>query len=181
MCRIQLILLLLLTVASWKTLAQESETTWERVATKDSIELAKYFKKFQKAFDLENHQAIRDLSLTGIDCDLCITSDYDLSEPPEDDILPIDTFLLKNVKNILESKMWEALKERGYKLSLHKITNYRTSNLPQNYGGLLELYELWIQTFLPNEWAEGHEGQSHAFQFVKLENQFKFYGITSVP
>ena len=61
------------------------------------------------------------------------------------------------------------------------IRNHKPKNLPNDYGNDLILYEVWIQTYSPNEWAKGHEGQNNAFQFVKINDKFKLFGLTSIP
>jgi hypothetical protein len=79
------------------------------------------------------------------------------------------------------SPLYKAIKEKGCTASLQIFKDFKTGNLPKRYPEDLHLYELWIQTYKPNEWTAGHKGQSHAFQFVKVNNKFRFYGVTSIP
>lgn len=53
--------------------------------------------------------------------------------------------------------------------------------VPKTDSQDFRLYEIWVITYVPDEWAKGHEGQSHAFQFLKIKDRFKFYRLTSVP
>jgi hypothetical protein len=154
---------------------------WLKISKKDSIALDIYWKDFLLAIENKDTSEIRRLSLDEIDCDLCLTIDYENYTPKDDYIIPIDTFLLKNIYDLTESQLWKAIKLNRCHQGLCVFYNFLRRNLPGDYGKDLKLYEIWVQTYKPNEWVEGHEGQSHAFQFVKYKNEFKFYGMTSIP
>jgi len=146
----------------------------------DSIELHKAWTFFLKAIENQDTKKIKETSLKNIDCALCISSDNN-NEPEIDYIIPVDTFIYQSYKNFMESPVLKAIKTRGVKNSEIHISDYKPRNLPKSYGKNLILFEIVVQTYLPNEWAPGHEGQSHIFQFVKINKEFKFYGLTSIP
>ncbi|MBO9700129.1 MAG: hypothetical protein J7604_07945 [Sporocytophaga sp.] len=150
-----------------------------KISSSDSVLLDKAFNQLIEAIEKKNVPTIRSLSLSQINCAVCIF-DYH-NEPPADYIVPIDTFINQSSKIILETPLETAIHNRGYNATLRLIRNYKSRNLPLDYPKDLKIYELWIQTYLPNELAKGHEGGSHGFQFVKVGEQFKFYGLTSVP
>ena len=152
---------------------------WKKISLKDSVELNKMTNDFIKAIENKETKKIKELSLEQIDCALCIATDY--NHPPKDYIVPIDTLINQAYKDFLNSPLFKAIKSRGFRMSEMTIPEYKPRNLPSNYGKDLIVYEAWVQTYKPNEWAEGHEGQSHCFQFVKINNEFKFYGLTSIP
>lgn len=154
---------------------------WKKLSQDDSLALDNYWKEFYTAIEKKDTAKIRKMSLAEIDCDLCVTCNYKKYTPPDDYIISIDTFLLSNIHEIVKSALWKAIKKRGYRVGLEIIYDYHRKNLPKDYGQDLLLYEIWIQTYLPNEWAKGHEGQSQAFQFINYKNEFKFYGMTSIP
>jgi hypothetical protein len=152
-----------------------------KVLTNDSIALNSFWKDFLFAIENKDTSEIRKLSLPQIDCDLCLTIDYKNYSPPDDYIISIDTFLLKNIYDLTKSQLWKAIKLNRCHQDLAVIYDFPRRNLPYDYGKDLILYEMWVQTYKPNEWVKGHEGQSHAFQFVKYKNEYKFYGMTSIP
>ena len=159
---------------------QESEMEWKKIELTDSIELNKIFSDFIYGIENKDSQKIKKYSLSEIDCDLCIIKDYTIQKK-YDDLISINTFINQAYKNFTESPLYRAYEKRGCRFSKMIIPDFNTRNLPNDYGKDLILYEVWIQTYLPNEWAEGHEGQSHSFQFVKIKNEYKFYGISSIP
>ena len=164
------------------TFGQKNESMeWKKLSYNESISLSNYWNVFKNAIVINDTFNIRNLSLSKIDCDLCVSNNIPNTAPKEDYIISIDSFLIKDMNKIIESQLWFALKTRGYNATFRTIHNYQRRNLPEDYGKDLTIYEIWIQTYLPNEWAEDHEGQSHAFQFIKYKNKFKFYGIASIP
>lgn len=43
------------------------------------------------------------------------------------------------------------------------------------------IYQLWYGTWKPKESKDGWAGLQQAFQFVKINGDFKFFGLTSTP
>jgi hypothetical protein len=146
----------------------------------DSVELNNVWTDFFKAIENKDTKKIKYLSLEQIDCALCISTDTK-NDPPLNYLIPIDTFINQSNRDFINSQLFRAIKKRGIKISEMILVDYKPQNLPKSYGKDFIVYEVWVQTYLPNEWALGHEGQSHSFQFVKINNKFKFYGLTSVP
>jgi len=162
--------------------AQESgDVDWIELSQCDSIDFVNYWNSFVEVIEQKDTSGVRSISLSKIDCDLCVTINWENYVPQDDYIIPIDTLLQKNIEDILKSQLWKAIKMNRIHYGLRVIYDFPRRNLPDGYGRNLYLYEAWIQTFLPDEWVKGHEGQSHAFQFVKIGNVFKFYGMTSIP
>jgi len=79
------------------------------------------------------------------------------------------------------SKLWSVVKTKKYRLHIEKQTTYNPDFDKTRKGKPIRLFEVWFITWEPNELAKGHEGQSHAFEFVKIGNAIKFYGMTSIP
>lgn len=157
----------------------KGEMEYRKIGVNDSIKLSNIWTTFFKALESNDIKEIKRNSLKEINCSLCI--DKDNNDPSEDNIIPIDTFINHTSTIFIDSPLFRAIKKGRIHFAELMIPDYRTRNLPKSYGKDLVVFEIWIQTYLPNEWVEGHEGQSHGFQFVKINNNFKFYGLTSVP
>lgn len=148
----------------------------QKLSKADSSLLAQTFSEFIKAIELKESRKIKELSLDNINCNLCLTNDL-----PEDNIIPIDTFINQSYRNFVSSPLYNAIKKNRLQQSIGIVKNFKPKNVPDNFPKDLKLYEVWVQTYLPNEWAKGNEGQSHTFEFIKVDNIFKFYGLSSVP
>jgi len=59
--------------------------------------------------------------------------------------------------------------------------NFHPPNIKTLKSKALTLYDVMYVTFEPNEIAKGHEGGSEGFEFVKINNQFRLFGLTSIP
>jgi len=155
------------------------EMEWKRINKSDSLGLRRTWTVFLDALESKQNEIIRENSLHEISCDLCRNPDaaYD----PTKDFVPIDTFLNQTNRSFLNSPLYKAIKTRDVIFSIRTIPDYHPENVPKTDSQDFRLYEIWVITYLPDEWAKGHEGQSHAFQFLKIKDKFKFYGLTSVP
>lgn len=141
---------------------------------KDWDQLDKAFIALVDALQKNDKAAFMAISRPQVDCQDCINSTESESEGY---FVPAGIFFEKLSKDFTKSPVYKAMVTRGYLFSAMEIKT------PSKGGrtGLLKVYEVWVDTYLRNEWAEGHEGTSHKFQFVKVNGQFKFYGLTSIP
>ena len=168
---------IILILISWSINAQEeSEMEFKKISTKDSIELSTVFKKLLNAVENKNEKEFLKLTLAKIDCVNCKDDSMEMINYVSNRDLYNNEF-----KTFENSAVYKALKKRSFHTSCSVIKNYKPKNLPRTYSKDLILYEVWIQTYLPNEWAKGHEGQSNTFQFVKINNEYKLYGLSSIP
>ena len=154
----------------------KSDLEIKKISINDSIELCKVFKKILSEVKNNSEKEFLKLSLGKIDCANCNSDSFKIINYVS------NKNLFKNQFKVFEqSAVNIALKKRGFHISCLVFKNYKPKNLPKKYPKDLTLFEIWIQTFLPNELAEGHEGQSNTFQFVKINNKFKLYGLSSIP
>lgn len=171
-----------MTVFFLSSFGQEKiEMEFNELSEKESRSFVSYWMKFKNSIDDRDTAALKLLSLAKVDCDICFTKTNNNYQPAANYSVSIDTFVIKLMLSLPYSKLWMALKNEGYSIYKRVIQDYTSENLSRDYGTKLVLYELWVQTYKPYEWAQGHEGQSHAFQFVKYNKEFRFYGITSIP
>jgi hypothetical protein len=171
----------LLTINTTLSFAQElEEEKWEKIDKSDSIELHKVWESFAQALEQKEADKIKKLSLPEIVCDMCIKND-EVKPADNDNIVPINTFITQSNRNLAESPLGKAIKKKRYKFSTRTIPDFKPSNIPGNTKRDLRLFEIWVATYLRDEWAKGHEGQSHVLQFVRVKGKLLFYGLSSIP
>jgi hypothetical protein len=171
-----LLILLFIVLTKLSYGQSEYEPQLRKLSKADSVVLAETFLEFVKAIELKDERKIIALSLDSINCNLCLTNDH-----PKDNIIPIETFINQTFRSFVSSQLYKAIKNNRLQLSIGIIKNFKPKNVPFNFPKDLKLYEVWVQTYLPNEWVKGHEGQSHTFEFIKVDGLFKFYGLSSIP
>ena len=172
--------MIFLLLFSYLTLyAQEDEMQFLNMNKSDSIQLLKTMNEFVKAIETKNSQILKQLSLSQIDCSFCI--DIDSMDNYPDNIVPIEAFINMALSNFINSPLHKAFKKNRIRAYTLKIRNYKPRNLPKKYGEHFTRFNVTIQTYLQDEWVKGHEGQSHTFEFIKIDGKYKFYGLSSIP
>jgi hypothetical protein len=118
------------------------------------------------------------LSLAEVDCIDCVgPTEFN----KEGVFVPSAFFLAVIGKNFTQSPVYKSLIKRGYSFSSIVLKDFKPKVMPRDYPKDLKLYEVWVETYRPDEFAKGHKGTSHSFRFVKINGRFKFYGLTSIP
>ncbi len=92
-----------------------------------------------------------------------------------------DVFFYNIAGGFTKSALYKALTNRGYTFNKAVVKGFKPKIMPRDYPEDLTLYEVWVPTYKANELSQGHPGSSHGFQFVKINGEFKFYGLTSIP
>lgn len=148
------------------------------VVTKEWNQLDEAFIALIDALVKDDKQAFKALALPYIDCIDCVgTPEFN----QQGHLVTTDIFYLNVANNFTASPVYKALLSRGYTFSTVTIKDFKPKNLPRSYPNDLKLYEVWIPTYLAGELSKNSPGASHAFQFVKIDGKFKFYGFTSIP
>lgn len=157
--------------------AQQTNTP-VKVTKQEWDKLDKVFVALIDALVNNNTAAFNKLAYPVIDCIDCVGT-------PEFNnrgyFVTRDVFYLNIATNFTKSPVYKAVAKRGYTFSAILLKGYRPKYLPDDYPEDLTLYEVWIPTYLANELSKGHPGTSHAFQFVKINGEFKLFGMTSIP
>ena len=135
----------------------------------DSAGLHSFAKKFRNAISQRNKTAIRQMSLKVIHCPICI------DEPFVNDV-PIDTFINQLIKNRF-IRLEVASREQSPIYRAYE--NYKGQELAGNET--VTVHQLFYSTIKRNELGYSHEGQQIAFRFVKINDEFKFCGLESIP
>lgn len=168
---------ILIILFSFLTASAQDNT--KRAVTKEEWDLLD--KKFVALVDalLKNDKpAFFALSLREVDCIDCVGRPEFNNEGY---FVPASIFYLNIANNFDASPVYKAMVNRGYIFDCIKIKGFKPRNLPKDYPKDLVLYEVWVPTYLANELSKGNKGASHGFQFVKINGDFKFYGLTSIP
>lgn len=118
------------------------------------------------------------LSLREVDCIDCVGRPEFNNEGY---FVSASIFYLNIAKNFDKSPVYKAMVKRGYLFDSIIIKNLKPRNMPADSPKDLVLYEVWIPTYLAGELSKNSKGASHGFQFVKINGDFKFYGLTSIP
>lgn len=143
-------------------------------------QLDKTFVAVVKALQENDKATFAALSLPEVDCLSCrVTGDININE--ESYFIPAELFYENLAKNFTNSQLYKSLVSRGYSFRTVVMRDYKPSVLPPSYPQDLTLYEVWVDTYLAGEWAPQHQGLSHVFQFVKIGNNYKLFGLTTKP
>jgi hypothetical protein len=145
---------------------------------KDSIELSSVWIRYKNALANRDIHLLHNLSLKIVDCDIFQTPD---PIHPQNPNISIDTFLHEFYAALPTMKLWRVMKTKKYHMEVERALYSNTTDVTFQKNKSLMIYSIWYVTFEPNEIAKGHEGESEAFQFVKIKGKFKFYGLTSIP
>ena len=151
----------------------DSNFVFKKLSQNDSLNFNPFWQQFNSFITKEDTSKIRLHSLQTLNCDICNHANNQYTS--------IDSVLVNNFLNIKTSQLFKAIQQKRITLTKRQQQNSDTTITPEKYGEILTTYEVWIQTYLPNEFASGHEGQSHCFQFIKYNGHFKLFGITSIP
>jgi hypothetical protein len=145
---------------------------------KDSIELNKVWIKYKHALENKDIASLHRLSYKIIHCDRFEPENSSFTKDPN---LPLDTFLSRFYHVFPDLKLWRVVKTKKYHMTIDKASNWALPNIKFQRKKSLMVYNIWYLVFKPNEISKGNEGLSEAFQFMKIDGQFKLCGLTSIP
>lgn len=148
------------------------------ITEEDSTELFRFVRQFENAIAKRETEKLRNVSLDSIHCISCIA--YKIP-PPESYFVPVDTFINQTYRNFRRSKLWDLVRNEQPMINLLKLTGKDFGQNELKYGERIIIYELFYLTTKSNEIQFGHEGRQTGLQFIKLNNELKFYGLTTVP
>jgi hypothetical protein len=150
----------------------------QTISKEDSTKLFGFLNRFVKAINEQETEELKKISMDRIDCISCIA---DRIPPPESYLVPVDTFINQTYRTFEKSRLWDCVRNEQPMINLLRLTgkDFEQKELKKKQG--INIYELFYLTTKPNEIQFGHEGQQTGLQFIKLDNAFKFYGLTTVP
>ena len=160
------------------TLAQKPAAKAAPSSQNEWDQLDKVFISLINALTKNDQSAFKALSLPAVDCIDCVGKPEFNAEGY---FVTADVFYLNIANNFVGSPVYKAMAKRGYTFGSIVLKDFKPKIMPRDYPKDLKLYEVWVPTYLANELSKGNPGASHAFQFVKINGKFKFYGLTSIP
>lgn len=142
----------------------------------DSLLLHETVADFIKALEKKKEKKIVRMSLDSVVCLSCCKIDtIMIARTPEDYLVPVSTFIEQSMASFAESPVCKAYHDRGCNIRLFSYDMFEQTQKQEDI-----LYEVWIPTFLPEEWAQGKDGLKHVLQFRKVGEEFRFYGFAAV-
>lgn len=156
------------TTAQAKATTQKIPDQWE--------ELDKTFVAFIKALETNNKEAYKAIALPQVDCVDCPGGG---EQGVANNFVPSEIFFITVATDFNVSPVYKALLKRGYAFNSMVLKDFKPSFLPKDYPKDLTVYEVWVPTYKKDELSKGHQGTSHAFQFIKVNDTFRFFGLTS--
>jgi hypothetical protein len=156
--------------------AEKKETPESKNNDWDALD--KSFIEFIDALVKGDKAKFTQLSLSDVDCVDCVGPTEITSEGA---FVPSGFFFAVIGQKFTESPVYLAMAKKGYSFSSIIIKDFKPRVMPRDYPKDLKLYEVWVETYKPGEFAKNHKGTSHSFRFVKINGKFKFYGLTSIP
>jgi hypothetical protein len=145
-----------------------------KTAPTDSLAVESVWKQYVKAISGKNIKTLKKLSLNQVYCQPCAI------QTGTGDLVTADAFAKNIFSTLTKTKLWSALKTGKHLIVTEKIKNYKPLNLDVPNNQALEVYDVWFVTKgLPDK-IKGFESQRYAFQFVKQQGRYKFFGLTAV-
>jgi hypothetical protein len=145
------------------------------ISETDSINLIKTMRQYIKAVENRDKKIIKRLSLIIVDCEMCITNKgYD--NPIEDAFVKIDTYEVYLFDNLKSSVIWKNIKD-GVPIMTSTSTspgeNYHPKSVKLKQGEYFTEFEV---SYLLNDSTD-----KYYFNFTKIENKFKLWGVRIAP
>ena len=148
--------------------AQKQSSEWDA--------LDKTFVSFIKALENSDNATYKAIALSQVDCAECPGAG-ELGDITH--FVPEEVFYITVAADFKASPVYKAMIKRGYAFNSMVLKDFKPSFLPKDNPKDLKVYEVWVPTYKPDELSKGHPGSSHAFQFVKVNGEFRFFGLTS--
>lgn len=144
-----------------------------KTAKTDSLAVETVWKEYLRGLSNKNVKVLKRLSLQQVYCQPCAI------QAGTGDLVTADAFIKHSLANLPKTKLWQAVKTGKHLMVTEQIKNYKPLNLNVN-DSMLEVYDMWYVTKGDPDKIKGYESQRYAFQFVKQNGEYKFFGLTAV-
>ena len=138
------------------------------LSKKDSLELLNTWNSFVIAVKTNDTSLIKNIALDSIVCSVCegMPREY-----YENNLESIDMFIDSAFKNFQKSGLWPLMEKNKYKITVKKW--------PEKMFGYdsLIVFDIAIPKRFKTSYAT--YGQYHYFEFIKINNFFRFYKMES--
>lgn len=134
--------------------------------------VVKTFYKFIEAFKNRDTATIRKMSLANVYCAVC-------EEPPrsdyENNIETLDSFIVSVYKYFPFTQLMLEIENKVYKASAESYDSEKPKNFQLKTGEKFIVYRLSFFTI--SDIDNSRIKQSHDFEFVSINGEYKFYGM----
>lgn len=137
----------------------------QKVSTTDSLKIVETAKILFSAIEANDMETIIGMTTDNVYCMICSDS-IDFSDSPF--IFEKNDFLENYLRNIKASKSYQRATKSNVSILINE-NNHR--------NGVLALWTIYKK----DELAPGHEGGQFGIYFQKLNGQFKFGGMETIP
>ncbi|WP_153796618.1 hypothetical protein [Foetidibacter luteolus] len=141
---------------------------------KEKSQLIKTWNKLLHSIETRDSVTIKSMSLDSITCSVC----EGFSSPHYyNDIEPVDSFIIASFTYFPSSEVWKKMKRGQYKIYAIRYPDEQPDFLKNSKDKSLTIYEIIFDQLYEQH---GYKSLvSHRFNFVKIEGQFRFYGMES--
>lgn len=147
------------------------------VTKNEKGQLANVFNKLFSAIKTKNTDQIRLMSLDSIYCSICegIRDDY-----YDNDLDDIKNYIDSAYQHLSDEKIWGPADGRfKLKFSADKYKKTKPTNFNLKENEKLLIYHVFFYELSGKKSERFPMPKSHVFKFVKIDGNFKFYGMTS--
>ena len=144
------------------------------LSKKDSLELLKTWKLLIKSIKANDIVTIKSVSLDSIYCSACEgmpRAEY------ENNLESIDMFIDSAKLNLQRSALWSIIEKNKYKISVTKYPESKPATFKLKEGDKFIIYSISFKNELITK--ESTYWIDHSFEFVKPDDQFRFYSMHS--
>jgi hypothetical protein len=145
-----------------------------KTAPTDSLAVENVWKQYVRALSNKNVRTIKKLSLNQVYCQPCAI------QAGTGDLVTADAFAKNMLTYLPKTKLWNSIKTSKHLIVTEQIKKYKPLNLNVPDNKPLEVYDVWYVTKGTSDKIKGFESQRYAFQFVKQQGKYKFFGLTAV-
>lgn len=137
----------------------------QNISSKDSLNIKNTIKKVILNFEKPNYKEFKKISTLEIYCIICNGT---LKSKLDPYVIYRNDFYKNHLTVIKESKSWaKAITTKEIKFVYE---NNKRSDIT-----------IYLTTWKKNELSKGHEGAQLGLYFKKINNEFKFSGIETIP
>lgn len=146
----------------------------EKISKADSIELVKTWHSLLNAILKSDNDAIKQMSIDSINCSVCegMPKNY-----YENNLESIDMFIDSANLNFKKSGLWDSLQRSRYSILVAKYPESKPETFTLEDNKKLIIFSINIR--MDFKTPDVIYDQNHSFEFVRINNRFLFYNMTS--
>ena len=168
--------LIIILIASNSTFAQKAgleRSKSLKIDKDDSVLLVTTWNSFLQNIETKNSIQIKKQSLQNV---YCKSTGHVLPDLPKNKLMPIDSFVDSIMIKFYDKHFFEVIQDSAYRIMAVIYPDRRPSNFKLATGQKLILFDIYYIDYVPTGKAVRNQN-FYIFSFVKIENQYKFFGV----